>query len=141
MMRTNGAVVIATVVFALLLAWCPAAVAQTVVLNPTTVEFDPSPDHALNGLDGAPLVTRYQLEMFLEGAVLPFSVQDLGKPSPGPDGKIRIVNASWFVALAMNVRYVAKVLTIGPTGVGVSDPSNPFGRTGPPRPVSGLVVR
>jgi hypothetical protein len=113
------------------------AQAQTVVANPGAVEFNPSADHAALGLDGVPLVDHYALKMFLEGATDPVQTIDLGKPAPDQQtGKITCRNAAWFAAAAIvpNVRYVAKVAAVGPTGEGVSDSSNPFGRTGPPAP-------
>lgn len=133
-----------TFLFLALLALAPAlAQAQNLVLAPTTVEFMASADHALNGLDGNPLVTRYEMRHFLEGASEPVQVIDLGKPTPDGENKIAVVNAAWFSAAAIvpNVRYVAKVAAIGPGGEGVSEPSNPFGRTGPPAAPTAVLMR
>ena len=136
-------VIAAAVVLVLGLGLCGVASAQTgVVINPTTVEFDPSADHARMGLDGQPLVARYELRIFAQGAAQPITVYDLGKPEPGGNGKITIVNRNYFLtALLMNVPYTGRVSAIGPTGEGVSDPSNPFGNQGPPAAAGSVVVR
>ena len=128
----------------LLLVCCLLALpAQAqVATNPTTVEFTASTDHNALGLDGVtPIVTRYDLRIFLEGATLPFSTADLGKPTPGPANLISVTNPSWFISLGMNVRHFARVAAVGPTGEGVSEASNPFGRVGPPVAGGRPVVR
>ena len=102
----------------LLMGYAAPAGAQPVpvVVNPTTVEFDPSADHARVLSDGTAIVTRYELRMFYVGATSPFSTQDLGKPTPGTGGKITVVNATWFSAALMNTEATAKVAAIGPAG-------------------------
>jgi len=121
------------VFYAVLLGLGLAASANAqVATNPTTVEFTPSVDHNRLGLDGVtPIVTRYDLRIFLEGATAPFQTHDLGKPTP-VNSLISVTNPSWFISLAMNVRHVARVAAVGPTGEGVSAPSNPFGVVGAP---------
>lgn len=135
-MKWRSATVAVIVGILMALVVMPAA-AQGVAVNPTTVVFDPSPDHNLTGLDGQPKVTSYMLRFYLEGASSPVQEQTLGKPTPGGDGKITITNRSLFTGtpLALDTRYVAKVAAIGPTGEGLSDPSNPFGNAEPPRQV------
>lgn len=133
--------VLAVVAFSAGVAW-----AQPVapVVNPTTIEFDPSPNHNDMVLGTTtPMITKYVLRLLLEGASQPISGDvDLGKPTPGTNGKIVLTNRTWFLAAAMNVRHVAKVAAVGPTGEGVSDPSNPFGNVGPPAaPASVPVIR
>lgn len=107
------------------LAALPAS-AQTVV-NPKTVEFDPSADHFALTADNQPLVQRYQLQIFAVGAAQPTSTADLGKPAPGTDGKIHVdfsvLLAGWPLG---DGSYLARVAAIGPTGSGTSDPSNTF---------------
>lgn len=117
------ALVLSLTVLVALGAAAPAP-AQT-VYNPTIVEFVPSADHDATLPDGTPLVTRYELRVFLEGATEPFGSQDLGKPTP-VNGKITAVNRQWFVGAAMGSAGFAKVAAIGPAGEGVSEPSNPF---------------
>src|SRR5262245_13158335 len=65
--------------------------AQTVV-NPVIVEFDPSADHN-TVTNGTPVLSGYDLGFHLVGAVQPFQVTPLGKPTPAGDGKIRVTLA------------------------------------------------
>jgi len=117
------------------------AEAQTVV-NPVTVAFTPSADHSVNGLDGVPLVTRYEMRVFTQSPLgqTPITTLDLGKPTPA-GGTITVTNAVWFSGLTPNVLYVVRVAAVGPTGEGVSDLSNPFGNQGPPQAPSSVLVR
>lgn len=102
--------------------------AQT--MNPRTVEFDVSPDHDAEVL-GQPVVTRYELRIYAEGATQPITTADLGKPA-GPRASVE--RAAVFAAMPIGA-YVARVAVLGPGGEGVSDPSVPFGRlTGPRAP-------
>lgn len=120
-----------TFLFAALVA-LPAA-AQTVVTNPTTVTFTASADHAGFSLDGTtPLVTKYELRVTLATDTVVITVMDLGKPLPDAQNTITATNPVWWAALAPKTRFVARVVAIGPTGEGVSDPSGPFGNVGPP---------
>jgi hypothetical protein len=108
------------------------------VVNPKTVEFTPSADHdAISVLTGQPVVSRYELRMYLEAnPATPISTTDLGKPTPA-GGVISVTNPVWFAGLTPNTRYVARVAAIGPTGEGVSDASGPFGNA--PAPKAGGV--
>ncbi len=110
------------------------------VTNPTRVEFVASADHATL-FDTIPILTRYELRIFLNGATQPFTTTDLGKPTPGAGNLISVTNPAWFTALAMNSLYLARVAAIGPAGEGVSDASNFFGRVGPPVKPGVPVVR
>lgn len=128
-----------------LLVFAPVvAQAQTLALNPSIVEFNASADHDATNLDGTPILDHYDLRIYLEGASQPFQAPtSLGKPTPVA-GKITITNSALFAALATGLRYVARVGAVGPTGEGVSDPSNPFGvpRTTPPTsPAQPPVIR
>jgi hypothetical protein len=119
----------------LLILVAATAGAQTVAVNPNTVVFDPSADHnAVSALTGLPLVSRYALRFYLPGATQPVQDQDLGKPTPGTDGKITITNRALFTGtpIALDTKYVAKVAAVGPAGEGVSAASDPFGNAGPP---------
>lgn len=102
------------------------AAAQAVV-NPRVVEFDPSPDHDALTPDNQPMVARYDLQFYLVGAAQPFQTANLGKPTPGATGTISVdfstLLGSWPLA---NGEYVARVVAVGPTGTGESDPSNAF---------------
>jgi hypothetical protein len=59
--------------------------AQSIV-DPRVVEFSPSPDHDALGANGQPLVTRYDLEIYLATSSTPLRTIPLGKPAPEPDG-------------------------------------------------------
>jgi hypothetical protein len=105
-----------------------AASAQTTsVVNPKLVEFDPSPDHSGLTVSGDPVVTRYDLQVFLQGASAPVMTTSLGKPAADLDGKIRVDVSTLLVAWPLvNGTYEARVAAIGPTGAGISDASNAF---------------
>ena len=100
--------------------------AQTTVVNPRIVEFDPSADHATVGTDGQPLVQRYELRIFRLGTTQPYTTTDLGKPGPETDGKIRVDFSNRLSPWPPDGDYEARVAAVGPSGLGVSDPSNTF---------------
>jgi hypothetical protein len=125
---------------ALVLGVAHPVAAQT-VSNPTTVEFIASLDHNTE-FGGVPILTRYDLRIYLQGATSPFVTYDVGKPTPDANNKIVVVNAAWFVGLAYNSLYYARVASVGPAGEAASDPSNPFGNAAIPRaPAVPPVVR
>jgi len=105
--------------------------AQTVT-DPTTVEFDPSPDHWSVDSNGQPTVDHYALTIFAAGSTTPYEVAGLGKPTPDADGKIRVslssVLSTWPLPLLI---YTAQVAAIGPDGTAVSSVSNAFTFSGP----------
>jgi hypothetical protein len=116
--------------------------AQTpVVINPTIIEWDPSPDHGVTLSDGTAILTKYEVRIYMRGATAPFQVHDAGKPAPGTGGKISVTNPGWLTLSAMNTEGFARVAAIGPAGEGVSDPSNPFARVSAPGAVPAPVVR
>lgn len=126
--------IVASLAACVLMAVSGVVSAQTVVTNPNTVTFAASADHSALALDGTtPLVTSYQMQVFLEATPTgtPLTVLELGKPTP-VSGAITVTNAVWFAALTPKTRYVAKVAAVGPTGTGVSAASNPFGNVGSP---------
>ncbi len=105
----------------------PSAFAQTNPVNPTIVEFSPSTDDGALTADGQPMVTRYDLQIFLVGAAQPMSTTSLGKPSPDPDGVVRVNFTALLVAWPLATgTYQARVAAVGPTGTGLSDLSNQF---------------
>jgi hypothetical protein len=109
------------------------ASAQTVVINPTTVLFIASADHnATVTVAGqtVPVLTRYELRIFLEGAAAPVTTVDLGKPTPNAQNEVRMTPGE-LVGLPLGA-YTARVAAIGPAGESVSDPSNPFARVRAP---------
>jgi hypothetical protein len=98
-----------------------------VAMDPTSVEFDPSPDHSLWDPSGQPIVSRYDLEFYYVGAPQPFQVTNLGKPAPEADGKIRVPFLGYITAWPPpGIMYEARVNTIGVSGTTNSAPSNEF---------------
>lgn len=112
-------------VFIVVAAAQPAA-GQT-LLDPTTAEFSPSPDHDTTLPDGTSMVDHYELYFYQAGATQPLQTVWLGKPAPDSDGLIR---ANFSTALVptppAGVTYDATVGAVGPTGTGVSSASNTF---------------
>jgi len=106
--------------------------AQT-VSNPRIIQFSPSSDHGSTLSDGRPEVSRYELRLYNVGASQPFQTHNLGKPSPGSDGLIRIDLAATVTPWPLNAgsTYEARVAAIGPEGTGQSSPSNPFSFSAP----------
>lgn len=130
-------------VFALsLLALATGALAQ-IAINPTIVEFTPSPDHTATDLAGSPILTSYQFDavaMNTLGAVA--LTKGLGKPTANAQGLIVVVVPE-LSTLTPNTLYTATVTAIGPAGSAVSAPSNPFGRVVPvaPSAATGVKIR
>lgn len=126
-MSTTARVAAGLIATGVLLAGSTNASAQTPILNPTIVEFDPSPDHAALDANGAALVQRYELRLYRTGEPVRSASADLGKPQPGVDGKVRVDfssrTAPWPPA---DGTYEARVAAIGPSGEGESTTSNPF---------------
>jgi hypothetical protein len=109
-------------------------VAAQNVVDPRFAEFAPSPDHDVVA-DGQPVVASYTLSLFLVGATTPFATVNLGKPSPGTDGLIRVDFLSLMTTPpAPGVVYVAHVSAVGPGGSGVSLVSNSFEFSAPCAP-------
>ncbi len=109
-----------------MLAIAVSAPAQ-VLNDPRIAEFDPSPDHWQTLETGEPAVVRYELGMYMLGAPAPFATVDMGKPSPGADGKVRFDFASRGAGWPRTgTYYEARVSAVGPEGAALSDASNPF---------------
>ena len=114
-------------------AFATSAAAQSVVVNPRTVEFAPSADHATMlpaDLGGGPVVVSYEARFETVAGAAVCAV-DLGKPTPvssliSMPLPLACVPAGWAP------RYVVKVAALGPTGAGVSAASNPFASVGEP---------
>ena len=104
----------------ILLALVLPAQAQTVVINPTTVEFTASADRA-RVVDGVTILTSYRLEITPQAAGTPLKVIDLGKPTPDGSNVITLTNAEWFNVPTGS--YLTYVVAIGPGGVGRSEAS------------------
>jgi hypothetical protein len=111
-------------IVSLALGCAATALAQTV--DPRIAEFNPSPDHSAVD-NGVPVVTGYQLEIYLVGATTPVRVLSLGKPAPDPDGVVRVAfDVLLNPPLATGVTYEARAVAFGPGGSGRSTPSNTF---------------
>jgi hypothetical protein len=147
-MRT---VILALAVLGLTFVAVPAG-AQTVIVNPSSVQFTPSADNAtINPLDGLPIVARYELRFYNPAApTIAVTTQDLAKPTVGSDGTITAaisqVMKDATIAAAKNIKLVARVAAIGQYGnEGLSDPTdvvlNPFGFVGPPGKPTNVVPK
>jgi hypothetical protein len=118
------AVAVAVALAALL---APATASAQPVQNPKLLEFDPSADHAATLSDGSPAVSRYDFELYMAGAVAPFHTVNIGKPTPGTDGKVRVDFSSQVVAWPLpGGTYESRVAAVGPGGTGRSAVSNQF---------------
>jgi len=136
-----------TLIILFVLVAVPAS-AQTVVTNPTKVEFTASADHAGTLSDGTPIVAAYQFDavgMNSQGAIA--ISKSLGKPAPdtvtgcGAPAPCISVVVPELSTLTKNVTYTATVTAVGPGGSTPSVASNPFARPGPPSPVGTPVVK
>jgi all-beta uncharacterized protein/BACON domain-containing protein len=110
-----------TLAIAVLLLGPASAFAQSIV-DPTTAEFDPSADHTVT-VSGTPVVDHYEIGFYLIAAAQPLQVNQLGKPSPDVDGKIRVALGA---RPASGILYEARVSAVGPGGTGLSAVSNNF---------------
>ena len=107
---------------------CLATVSHAqLVPNPRIVEFSPSADHYTILPGGAPAVSHYSFEVYVQGATAPFHTVDMGKPAPEPDGKIRYDFSSGVSGWPLpGGVYESRVVALGPNGAGRSAASNPF---------------
>ncbi len=79
-----------------------------------------------------PLLSRYSMAIYPAGGATPLETVDLGKPSPDPDGFIRVNFAVLLtIPLTPGQSYEATVSAIGPGGSSASGRSNTFGVSGP----------
>src|SRR5262245_42047601 len=111
-------------------ALAQAAAAQTPVMDPRFVEFNPSPDHDTT-VSGQAVVTRYDLEFYQVGGTQAVRVMNLGKPTP-QSGIIRVdftplLNPS----LPAGTTYEGRVAAVGPAGTARSTLSNTFAFSAP----------
>ena len=101
----------------LVLLMTGAANAQSVILNPTKVQFTASADHSIT-IGGVALVERYELRHYVVGSTTPVSVVNMGKPTP--DALNTIVFTFAALPFSTTTQYFARVVAIGSTGEGVS---------------------
>ena len=112
----------------LLLAVCFAAPlhAQSIV-DARRVEFTPSADHNAVDANGVAIVTRYSMQIFVSGGATAVQTLNLGKPSPGTDGMIRLDFVSLLTTpLTNGVIYEALVEAVGPSGSSGGTRTNTF---------------
>lgn len=109
--------------------------AQTVVIDPNSLQFTASADHDATYPDGSFVVTSYRLDVFNSSNVivstLPLSkpsYQTTGCPTGVPAPCIVVAITSFIATLPSNVTMTAQVVTIGPGGSNASISSNPFAR-------------
>jgi hypothetical protein len=127
------------VLLTLLFVLCASVIhAQTIAVNPTLVEFVVSADDtAVNALTGIPVVTRYELRVYIPTILTTIvATQDLGKPTPVAGKDTVNLGSGLITTLLKNTVYIAEVAAIGPAGEGVSAASNPFGFAQPKIPVA-----
>jgi hypothetical protein len=112
-----------------------ALTAQTVV-DPRYVEFNASPDHDAFASDGTtPLVSGYSLSIYLQGSSVAFATVNVGKPTPGTGGIIRVDFLSLLTAIPTpGLAFEARVAAVGPGGSTASPLSNTFSYTAPCAP-------
>lgn len=97
------------------------------IVDARRVEFTPSADHSVVDPDGAALVTRYSLDVFVQGGTTAIASADLGKPAPDPDGMIRVDFVALLdTALTPGVIYETVVAAVGPGGAADAPRSNTF---------------
>jgi hypothetical protein len=114
--------------FAVGLLSATAAFGQTTtVVNPTTVQFTPSADNSAVTTNGTPVVVRYDLQIYPQGATTPYTTVNLGKPTVGSDGTIQVIFSTLMATWPLpNGTYDASVVAVGQTGSAQSTLSNPF---------------
>jgi len=117
--------------FLLLCAVATSAAAQSVIVNPTTIQFAPSADHAVVLPDGQPMVASYEARYALEGSATVVCAVSLGKPTP-VSSLISMPLPLSCVPVSQSARYVVRVAAVGPTGSSASGPSGPFASVGSP---------
>jgi len=129
-MKSFGDRVARVSAYAVMMVFAGAAVsrvsAQTVT-DPRYAVFTASTDHYAINSSGQPVVSDYQLQWYQSGAVAPYTVLDLGKPTPDGTGTITVDLYSYLVGTPLTgVTFTARVAALGPTGTSYSNDSNAF---------------
>lgn len=110
-----------------LFALVPAAATAQSITDPSTLQFTASSAHDATLSDGTPVVQYYRLDLYLDGATAPFQTVNLGKPTPDSTNTITLDMSTVFTGWPLpGTTYVSDVAAVGPTGSGVSAPSNTF---------------
>jgi all-beta uncharacterized protein len=122
-----------TLMFAATLAAVRPASAAGTVVDARRLTFTVSPDDQAVDQVGTPLVTRYELQVFLAGSDTLVESVNLGKPTPDRGGTVTLqLVPLLYVPLTPNVSYDAVVRASGPGGDADSARSNTFIFTPPP---------
>lgn len=101
-----------------------ATVAQAQEVQPTLLEFLPSPDHSAT-VNGQAVVTRYDAVLSQAGTA--YGVVDLGKPALQADGVVRLaIGGRLPVPPVPGSTVDLRVAAVGPGGTAVSLPAAPF---------------
>ena len=109
-------------------------------INPTEVVFTPSASHNQTLPTGEAYVTKYTLYFYKVGSTSSVKNVSLGKPDPGPDGKIHVKVLSTLVLLTKNTTHYAKVYASGAVGSTASAASNEFQMVGA-APATNVVIQ
>jgi hypothetical protein len=130
--------ILLTVLF-LTISLIPSIVEGQVVINPTKAQFVASVDH--NVIENTvPIVTSYELRIFLPNGTNPMKTFGLSKPTPDANNIIVVTITEVLATLPIG-EYTAKVATIGPGGEAISLASNPFQVTvRAPVAATGLII-
>lgn len=141
---------------------CAVPVSAQTAINPSGVEFPPSPDHAGTKLDLAtglqvPLVNSYEFTAVAMNSVGAIALTvNLGKPTPTTTPAtgcafftllqaptcITVAGVTQLSTISPNVLYTMTIVAIGPDGRALtSPPSNSFGRATPQIPGAVPSVR
>jgi hypothetical protein len=100
------------------------------IMDAKRVEFTPSADHSIVDASGNALVTSYSMTIFKAGATTPVQTLNLGKPSVGTDGFIRLDFSLLLTSpLATGISYEALIEAVGPGGRSGGTRTNTFGYT------------
>lgn len=120
-----------------------AVSAQSVVLSPTEIQWQASPDHAATIPGTATNVVSGYTVTVLSGATSVITAASLGKPAPDAAGqlKFQIGSVPGYGALPRNVVYTAFVTVVGPGGSDAYTASGPFAVPGAPRANGPTVVK
>jgi hypothetical protein len=115
--------------FLLSLSSAASVLAQSIT-DANRVEFNPSPDHSTLDANGNAIVTSYSMTIYNAGGSTPVQTLNLGKPTPGTDGFIRLDFSTLLTSpLASGVSYEALVEAVGPGGSSGGTRTNTFGYT------------
>ena len=114
---------------------------QTPTVNPSYVIFTPSASHNQTLPDGSAYVTGYTLYLYKVSAPTT-SVKNvnLGKPTPGADGKIKVKVLTTLAALSKDTLHIGRVYVTGGVGSKASADSNQFMMVAP-QPATEVVIQ